>query len=200
LDSVKVILEGYARKFPDGRWNATSTTTLVRSEGKNVIIDPGLFPKDIKTSLEKEHLQISDIDWVVSSHSHQDHARNSKLFEKSKIFNPFLLYKKIPERLVIPGTKITVVFTPGHVDKHVALLVDTPEGKCAIAGDVFWWEDEEEQKTDHQSLIEHIDPVAKDQAVLQESRKKLLSIADYVIPGHGKTFRVPINQPKAPSP
>ena len=96
MDTVKVLIQGFAQKLPDGRWNATSTTTLVRSEGKNVIIDPGLFPEDIKDALQKEHLQISDIDWVVSSHSHQDHARNSKLFGKEKNFNPFLLYKKIP--------------------------------------------------------------------------------------------------------
>jgi glyoxylase-like metal-dependent hydrolase (beta-lactamase superfamily II) len=191
MDTIKVLIQGYAQKLPDGRWNATSTTTLVRSEGKNVIIDPGLFPKDIKTALEKEHLQISDIDIVTSSHAHQDHAGNSKLFGKEKVYNPFAQYKKIPDGLVIPGTQIQVVFTPGHVDKHIAFLADSPEGKCAIAGDVFWWEDDEEQKTDYEALIMHIDPAGKDQAVLAESRKKLLSMADYVIPGHGKPFKVP---------
>jgi glyoxylase-like metal-dependent hydrolase (beta-lactamase superfamily II) len=191
MDTAKVLIRGYAQKMPDGRWNATSTTTLVRSEGKNVIIDPGLFPKDITTALEKEGMTVEDIDIVVSSHSHQDHARNSKVFGKEKVYNPFTEYKKIPEGLVIPGTQIKVIFTPGHVDKHIAFLVDTADGKCAIAGDVFWWEDEEEQKTDYASLIAHTDPAGKDQAVLQESRKKLLAIADYVIPGHGKTYRVP---------
>jgi glyoxylase-like metal-dependent hydrolase (beta-lactamase superfamily II) len=191
MDTVKVLVQGYAQKLAGGRWNATSTTTLVRSEGKNVIIDPGLFPNDINTALEKEHLQISDIDWVVSSHSHQDHARNAKLFGQEKVYNPFNENKKIPEGLVIPGTKITVVFTPGHIGKHLAFLVDTPEGKCAIAGDVFWWEDDEEQKTDYESLIAHIDALAKDQKALTESRQKLLVAADYVISGHGKPFRVP---------
>jgi len=191
MDTVKVLIQGYAQKLPGGRWNATSTTTLVHSEGKNVIIDPGLFPKDIKAALEKEHLQISEIDWVVSSHSHQDHTRNSKLFGKEKVYNPFLLYKKIPDGLVIPSKKIKAIFTPGHVDKHIAFLVDTAEGKYAIAGDVFWWEDGEEQKTDYESLLEHLDPVAKNQVLLQESRKKLLSMADYIVPGHGKMFRVP---------
>jgi glyoxylase-like metal-dependent hydrolase (beta-lactamase superfamily II) len=191
MNTVKILIQGYAQKLPDGRWNATSTTTLVRSEGKNVIIDPGLFPKDINTALEKEGLTVENIDTVVNSHSHQDHARNRKLFGKEKVYSPFTEYKKIPEGLVIPGTQIKVIFTPGHVDKHIAFLVDTAEGKCSIAGDVFWWEDNEEQKTDLASLLEHIDPAGKDQKVLTESRKKLLSLADYVIPGHGKTFRVP---------
>jgi glyoxylase-like metal-dependent hydrolase (beta-lactamase superfamily II) len=191
MDSVKVLIQGYAKQLPGGRWNATSTTTLVRSEGKNVIIDPGLFAKDITAGLDKEGLTVEDIDTVVNSHNHQDHARNSKLFGKEKVFSPFTEYKRIPEGLVIPGTQIKVIFTPGHVDKHIAFLVGTAEGKCAIAGDVFWWEDGEEQKTDYESLVTHTDPAGKDQAVLQESRKKILALADYVIPGHGETFRVP---------
>jgi glyoxylase-like metal-dependent hydrolase (beta-lactamase superfamily II) len=191
MNSVKVLIQGYAQKLPDGRWNATSTTTLVRSEGKNVIIDPGEFPEALQTALEKEHLQVSDIDYVVSSHSHQDHRKASSLFPKEKIYEPFKILKKIPDDLIIPGTFIKVIYTPGHVDKHIAFLVNTTEGKCAIAGDVFWWEDNEEQKTDIASLLEHIDPVTKDQKVLTESRKKLLSMADYVIPGHGKVFRSP---------
>jgi glyoxylase-like metal-dependent hydrolase (beta-lactamase superfamily II) len=191
MDTVKVLIQGYAQKLPGGRWNATSTTVLVRSEGKNVLIDPGMNPEELKNALAKEHLTLDDIDIVTSSHSHQDHARNSKLFDKTKIYDPFQEYKKIPEGRAIPGTQIKVILTPGHVDKHIAFLVDTPEGRCAIAGDVFWWEGDEEQKTDYEALLAHIDPVVKNQAVLQESRKKLLAMADYVIPGHGKTFSVP---------
>jgi glyoxylase-like metal-dependent hydrolase (beta-lactamase superfamily II) len=191
LDKAIVLIQGYAQKLPDGRWKATSTTTLVRSNGKNVLIDPGMNPEELKKALKNEHLTLDDIHIIVNSHSHMDHTRNSRLFDKSIIFNPFNQYKKIPEDLVIPGTLIRVIYTPGHVDKHIAFLVNTPEGKCAIAGDVFWWEDGEVQKTDYKALIEHIDPVGKDQKVIQESRKKLLSLADYVIPGHGKVFRVP---------
>ena len=35
-----------------------------------------------------------------------------------------------------------------------------------------------------------IDPYASDMKKLKESRKKLLELADYIIPGHGKMFKV----------
>ncbi len=191
MDSVKILVNGYARKLPGGRWDATSTTVLVRSDGKKVLIDPGQNAMELQAALARENLKPEDIDIIVNSHSHIDHTRNSRLFDKNKIYNPFNQYKKPPEGLVVPSTNIRVVFTPGHVDKHIAFLAETAEGKCAAAGDAFWWEDGEEQKTDDKSLIEHLDPVGKDREQLQESRKKLLALAEYIIPGHGKPFRVP---------
>jgi hypothetical protein len=77
------------------------------------------------------------------------------------------------------------------VDKHISLIVYTPTGKYAVAGDIFWWEDGQKQEIDATSLIEHLDPVAKNQALLQTSRKTLLGLAKYIIPGHGKIFTVP---------
>jgi glyoxylase-like metal-dependent hydrolase (beta-lactamase superfamily II) len=191
MDSVKLLIQGYAKQLPDGRWDATSATVLVKSGGKKVIIDPGEFPETLQIALEKEGLQINDVDYVVCSHSHGDHRKSSKLFPKDRIFDPFKLYKKIPENLVIPGTDIRVVYTPGHVDNHIAFIVTTPEGRCGIAADVIWWADNEEQKTDSLSLVEHVDSAAKDMVLMMETRRKFFSMADYVIPGHGKVFKVP---------
>lgn len=190
MDIVKVLMQGYAQKESSGRYNATSATVLVRSLDKAVLIDPGLKPAELKGALKREKLEIAAIDIVITSHSHMDHARNSKLFDNTKVLNPFAQYKKIPDNLVIPGTDIRVIFTPGHVNKHLSFLINTPEGVYAVAGDVFWWEDSEEQKVDALSLIEHADPIANYFAMLKESRKKLLSMADFIIPGHGKIFPV----------
>ena len=59
-----------------------------------------------------------------------------------------------------------------------------------MAADVFWWADNEEQKTDRKSLMDHKDPYMKNEKQLIESRNRILDIADYVIPGHGKMFKV----------
>jgi glyoxylase-like metal-dependent hydrolase (beta-lactamase superfamily II) len=58
-----------------------------------------------------------------------------------------------------------------------------------VAGDVFWWADREEQKTDRESLLFHKDPFAKDEKALLASRRKILELADWIIPGHGKMFK-----------
>jgi glyoxylase-like metal-dependent hydrolase (beta-lactamase superfamily II) len=46
------------------------------------------------------------------------------------------------------GENIEILETPGHTLEHLSLLVNTPKGKVVIAGDVFWWTDNEEQIVD----------------------------------------------------
>ncbi|PJE69556.1 MAG: hypothetical protein COU98_01320, partial [Candidatus Staskawiczbacteria bacterium CG10_big_fil_rev_8_21_14_0_10_38_10] len=80
---------------------------------------------------------------------------------------------------------------PGHDQFHCSVLVKTEDlGKVIIAGDVFWWTDEEKQKTDKQSLLKHEDPYVKDEKALKESRERILNLADWVIPGHAGMFKV----------
>ena len=58
-----------------------------------------------------------------------------------------------------------------------------------VGADVFWWAENEEQKVD----IEKHDDFAEDMKTLKESRRKALEIADFIIPGHGKMFKVKDN-------
>ena len=59
-----------------------------------------------------------------------------------------------------------------------------------VAGDVFWWWSDEEQRTNREGLLGREDPYVKDAAALKKSREELLALADYIIPGHGKMFQV----------
>jgi len=38
--------------------------------------------------------------------------------------------------------------------------------------------------------MKHKDPYVKNKEDLMKSRKKVVEIADYIIPGHGKMFKV----------
>jgi hypothetical protein len=49
-------------------------------------------------------------------------------------------------------------------------------------------EDESEDKS-YEWLINKEDPYVKNESDLIESRKKVLEIADFVIPGHGNMFK-----------
>jgi glyoxylase-like metal-dependent hydrolase (beta-lactamase superfamily II) len=192
-DRVKLLIQGYAHLKNNGRWEATSATVLIVSAGKKVLIDPGVNPSTLKSALEQENLELNDIDLVAVTHSHYDHSRNTLLFIESKILNLSYLFRheQIPNDLeLIPKTNIEIILTPGHTEKHVSFIVNTTSGKWAIAGDVFWWEDGQEQKVDLKSLIDLKDPLVKNIDLLKNSRSKLLKAADIIIPGHGKVFTI----------
>ena len=86
----------------------------------------------------------------------------------------------------LPDTDIQIIKTPGHSSEHASLLVPTPKGRILVVADVFWWAEGEDQRVD---LDKH-DDFASDQATLKLSRSHALKIADFIIPGHGKMFKV----------
>jgi hypothetical protein len=44
MNNIKLLIQWYARKEKDGKYKATSTTVLIYSVGKIVLVDPGLNP------------------------------------------------------------------------------------------------------------------------------------------------------------
>ena len=194
MTKVKVLIEGYAREESDAE-AASCTTTLIKEKDLNIIVDPGMNRKLLLEALKKEKLSVRDINYVILTHTHIDHCLLAGIFEKAVILDDSSIYtfdgKIRGHEGKVPGTDIKIIKTPGHDQFHCAVVVDTEElGRVVVAADVFWWADNEEQKTDRKSLIEHKDPYMKNEKQLMESRNKILNIADYVIPGHGKMFKV----------
>lgn len=194
MAEVKILIEGYAKE-KNGAEFVSSTTTLIRERGLNIIVDPGMDRKLLLESLRKENLSPDKINYVILTHYHLDHSLLAGIFENAKVLDNGEAYSwdgKIESHGGrIPRTNIEIIKTPGHDMFHCSVLVKTTDfGKVAIVGDVFWWEDREEQKADKESLMEHKDPYVKNEEELMESRKKILEIVDYIIPGHGKMFKV----------
>jgi len=193
MAKIKILIEGYASPLDKG-WKASSTSCLVTSGSTKIITDPGCNREKLFAALLAENLKTGDIDYVFLSHAHPDHILLAAVFENARYvtFDGGLMYDKdillaFDKHLL--GTDIEIMETPGHVPEHLSLLVDTAEGKVAIAGDVFWWPDTETQTVDvYQN--DHSQAVGMNKNDLVNSRKKLLQLADFIIPGHGKQFEV----------
>lgn len=193
MAKIKVLIEGYAKEI-EGGWVASATTTLVQDKGLNIIVDPGTNRTLLLKRLAQEKLTPEDIDYVFMTHYHVDHNYLMAIFPRAKALDDELIYdgdKEIGHQGIIPKTDIKIISTPGHEKFHGSLVVPTKEGTVVVAGDVFWWADEEDQKTSAEDLLAHKDPYVKDEKALLKSRQKILKIADWIVPGHGKMFRNP---------
>lgn len=199
MAKIKTLIEGYAKKLENG-WVASSTSCLITLDGKKIITDPGCNRAKLLDALQKEGLATGDIDYVFLSHCHPDHILLAGIFEnaRSVTYDSNLIYDndQITEfNAHSLGNDIEIIQTPGHVIEHISLLVTTEEGKVAIAGDAVWWLDDENQNFDmHQP--DHSQDKGMNMGTLIESRQKLINLADYIIPGHGKMFKVDKALPK----
>ena len=180
MAEVKVLIEGYVSGEDFGR--SCSTITLIKDKNLNIIVDPGTAESQelIKEKLKDEGLTIEDIDIVILTHSHIDHFRNIGMFPNAKSIDFWGCWEG--DILKESDGKITedisFIKTPGHSKDSITVLVKTENGLIAICGDVFWKKNFPEN-----------DLYANDKEKLTESRKKLLEIADYIIPGHGEMFK-----------
>lgn len=197
--TVKVLIKGYAKEIKKG-WIASSTTCLITTENKKIITDPGCNQEKLLKALSQENLTTDDIDYVFLSHCHPDHILLAGIFEKAKFitFDTNLMYDK---DLILEfdkhelGKDIEIIETPGHVLEHLSLLVNTSVGKVAIVGDVIWWTEGEKQIFDVNQK-DRSQAKGMNMEKLIESRKKILKVADWIIPGHGSMFKNPEKKKK----
>jgi glyoxylase-like metal-dependent hydrolase (beta-lactamase superfamily II) len=191
MPEVRVLYKGSVKKEGDG-WIAVPNTILITQGRRKILVDPGNHPK-LLDQLEIRSIWPEEIDTIFLTHSHLDHTLNLRLFPDAMIIDSTWIYQGTrmkPHDRKIPGTEIEIVPTPGHSLDHASLIVPTEEGKTAICGDLFWWEENDEQRTDYSSLLFLEDPFAVDRDRLLKSRRTLLRIAERFVPGHGEPFTV----------
>lgn len=185
MAEVKVLVKGWttadSKELVEESTGAT--ISLVLDGDIKMVVDPGVLENQqiLIDALKKEKLSIKDINFVCLTHSHIDHFRNIGMFPNAKTLEYFGVWdkNKVEDWKEKFSENIKIIKSPGHDSTSITLLVKTEKGTIAVCGDVFWKENYPAE-----------DPYADDMKALKETRKKLLKVADWIIPGHADMFKV----------
>lgn len=170
---------------------ASSSVVLVEDDDKLLLVDTGLWTDCDKLlqGLEELGLSSSEIDAVVLTHLHGDHCGCLDLFNCPKYAHPSeiaralslgydLSCRPVPRKF---SDKLWVLDTPGHVYGHVSVVFEGEEVVVA-AGDAIPIAD---------NLLKHIPPLIRvDAEMALKSMERIAEVADVVVPGHDKPFRI----------
>ncbi|MGD2142226.1 MAG: MBL fold metallo-hydrolase [Candidatus Bathyarchaeota archaeon] len=195
--------------FEELTFNLGSTNTvLIRDEGVNIIVDPGILQLGRYGAFQKRlgelGLSLDEIDLVVNTHCHYDHIEANYLFrgkplvvhERELDYCGELYWPEFTEAFMgilkvnaINGSKkltknVRVIETLGHTPGSISVIADTSKGLVACIGDAA---------IVREDLLEFRGPsvVTKNIApeVSIESLKMIASLKPYmVVPGHDAPF------------
>ena len=161
--------------------------------------------------LKKLGLEVGDIDYILVTHAHHDHIANIRRFPRAKAiiqraeleeaYNPFEYNKirlpadypellkgarwEVVERDTVIDENIKLIFTPCHSAGGQSVAVRTSQGRAIVTGFDCIQENsdppEDIKKKGYSFTISvtHTNPIE-----LYESTKKVINIADIIIPIH----------------
>jgi glyoxylase-like metal-dependent hydrolase (beta-lactamase superfamily II) len=162
-----------------------STCSLIRDGDAVIVVDPGLAPSQraILDPLERLGLASSDVTDVVLSHHHPDHTLNVSLFPGARVHDHWAIYDfngrwddvECEGRRLSPS--VVLMRTPGHTAEDLSTVARTADGTVVFTH--LWWTAEGPAD----------DPYAPDHVVLHDSRRRVLEVADLIVPAHGEPFR-----------
>ena len=175
---LDVLVEGYVR-MP----HVAGTVTLLRDEDRVVVVDPGMVADRelLLGPLRALGVQPEDVTDVVLSHHHPDHTVNIALFGEVPVHDVQAVYQRDrwvrrPAEGAELAPSVRLLATPGHTPQDVTTLVGTPDGLVALTH--LWWTEQGPAE----------DPYAPDRELLRTQRRRVLAVADHVLPGHGPAF------------
>jgi len=187
-----------------------NTYVVFDQTGEGVIIDPGCYETEEKTTLAKfiedEGIKIK---YLLNTHCHIDHVLGND-FVKEKYKIPFLIHPKeepvlksvkayapsygfaqyheaLPDQFINEGDKILfgnivfqVVFLPGHAPGHIGFY--DSDSKSLFSGDVLF----------QQSIGRTDLPGGDHNTLIKSIHQKIFTLPDDVVvyPGHGDTTTV----------
>jgi glyoxylase-like metal-dependent hydrolase (beta-lactamase superfamily II) len=188
MATVDVLIAGHVEDTDAGK-SVHPTVSLVRDrDGETelvIVVDPGILSDQalLTDALARRGLAADDVTHVFVTHHHLDHTRNVGMFPTARVVDVDSVYDGSlwlghdgdGHHLSVD---VTVIETPGHARECAALVVATDDGTVVLTH--AWW---------FADMTPELDPLAWDQQALEGSRKRILGIADIVVPGHGPAFR-----------
>lgn len=163
---------------------AHSTSTLIRTDDMNIIVDTSsrFMKPAIKTSLKQLKVLPEDIDAIVLTHAHRDHTENNDMFKKASIYirseETFNGAVQIDSDTQL-CRDVRMVHTPGHTQGSMSVFVNA-DRRYVIAGDAIPTEDNFRKMVPPRINI--------DRKLAMESIKTIDDYADVIVPGHGFPF------------
>lgn len=175
----------------DARSSVTLVVALVDGCERRIIVDSGQEGDGeiILKALEDLDIRVTDIDYIVNTHSHPDHSANNQLFPRAEVI--------IPEdgEEIAPG--VWTLVTSGHSPDSISIVVEegllcgkkdraaprsqNPQ-RIVIAGDAL---------PTRGNFEKNVPPaIHTDRGLAVKSMQKVISLADVVIPGHDLPFIV----------
>jgi len=185
---VDVVLNGSLTSTGGG---VASSCTLVRDGDRTIVVDPGMATgaDAILSSLARLGVRPVDVTDVVLSHHHPDHTMYAGIFPKAAVHDHWAVYRgtdwedsDCDGRVLAPSVQLAR--TPGHTAEDLVLIAGTADGIVVTTHSWFHAD----------STVDDEDPEDADQ--LRESRRRILEVADRIVPGHGPAFTPSSSTPR----
>jgi len=210
LVTIDLLFQGFPGWSPTYGRLGWPSLTLITAKDKRVLFDTGHtgMLKSLVEKLSERRIDREGIDMLVLSHTHWDHVLGYHLFPNAEIVIgrkelEWALERKLDEVLSIPPNLprqlaaypklkmidgdtellpgLTMIETPGHTPGHMSLVAETAKGKIVLAQDAVKYRSEFLTGKADQSI---------DGDASAASIERVASLADIVVPGHDRPFRV----------
>ena len=174
--TATVLYAGYASP------GVAATVGFIADGQRRVVTDPGMVRDRslILDPLAELGVASEEVSDVVLSHHHPDHTLHAALFPNARVHDHWAIYqgdqwawRDADGYELSPA--IRLIRTPGHTSEDITILAGTPDGVVAFT---HLWIDAAAQGDRH----------AVDLAALHAGRRRVLALADLIVPGHGPAF------------
>jgi glyoxylase-like metal-dependent hydrolase (beta-lactamase superfamily II) len=187
----------YDKYHPEfGQRAAQSSVTLIQVAGRTILVDTGQEDDQLLDGLRAAGVAPEQVDTVVITHTHGDHYKSLRVVPNAAVYasgpehhawrsrggpDKEVLGKLVPVATgIAPGVRL--LHTPGHTTGSATVLVAQAGQIVAIAGDAV---DSRDFFLRREPSHNTLDPAAE-----RRNFELLASIADVIVPGHGRPFRL----------